>query len=186
MPKFARAGSSLGRPKAAYRSGSRKKIFSGDLEVASLFERSVIDDLRALKVPFSYEPDSLEIKLPLRGGHCTKCGASKNDLYKAGVYTVDIRLDGPVTAYVECKGRLTSFERTRLKALYAAWGDKFPLYLLLQRNNKLGGKSKTTYREWAEAVGFTVAVGAKLPHEWLINSGITVPVSAGDVTHELR
>jgi hypothetical protein len=158
--------------KFAYRSGPRKKILvqtpTGEMEVASGFEKKVIEDLFDRKIPFSYEPDSLEIKLPLRGGHCVKCGAAGKDLYKEGIYTVDIRLDAafPKLRYVECKGKLTSFERTRLKALYAAYGEKFQLYLLLQRDNYLNKGSKTRYSQWASSVGFTVAVGNSIPPEW--------------------
>jgi hypothetical protein len=159
----------MSKPRFAYRSGSRKRIFVGSLEVASGFEKKVIEDLLEKRVPFAYEPDSLEIKLPLRGGHCLKCSGTGKDLYKAGVYTVDIRLEAsfPKPRYVECKGKMTSFERTRLKALYAAWGDKFDLYLLLQRDNYLNKGSKTRYSQFAESVGFVTHVGDRIPDEWL-------------------
>jgi hypothetical protein len=140
------------------------------------FEKTVLEDLIKRGVPYSYEPDSLEIKLPLRGGNCTKCGGSGKDLYKSGVYTVDVRLEGkfPRLRYIECKGRLTPFERTRLKALYQAWGDKFDLYLLLQRDNYLNKGSKTRYSAWAESNGFTVSVGNTVPEAW-----ISVPSEGG-------
>lgn len=133
------------------------------------FEKTVLEDLIKRGVPFLYEPDSLEIKLPLRGGNCTKCGGTGKDLYKSGVYTVDIRLERPYERlrYVECKGRLTPFERTRLKALVQAWGDKVDLYLLLQRDNYLNKGSKTRYSTWALANGFTVSVGNTIPESWV-------------------
>lgn len=152
----------------AYRSRPKKMHTAGELTVDSGYEAKVLRDLQERGVPFSYNPDSLEIKLPLRGGNCTKCGASGKDLYKSGIFTVDVRYDGAQTRYIELKGRLTSFERTRLKALFAAWGDKFPLYILFQKgSNKLNKTSKTTYEDWARGVGFTVATGDKIPEEWV-------------------
>lgn len=156
--------SSLG----SYRSRPRKMHTAGDLTVDSGYEAKVLKDLQERGVPFSYNPDSLEIKLPLRGGNCTKCGASGKDLYKSGVFTVDVRYDGEETRYIELKGRLTSFERTRLKSLFLAWGQKFKLFILFQKgSNKLNKGSKTTYEEWARGVGFVTATGDKIPEAWV-------------------
>lgn len=146
----------------------REHKTAGGISVDSGFEAKVLSDLEARKVPFSYNPDSLEIQLPLRGGHCTKCGGSGKDLYKQGVFTVDVRYDGDETRYIELKGRLTSFERTRLKSLFLAWGKKFPLFILFQKGqNKLSKSSKTTYEDWARGVGFTVASGDRIPEAWV-------------------
>lgn len=173
------AAKAAGLPKRSFRGNYRsrpKRIHktAGGIEVDSGYEAKVISDLEARGVPFSYNPDSLEIKLPLRGGNCTKCGAGGKDLYKSGVYTVDIRLEGPedyqwpACRYVELKGRLTSFDRTRLKSLMAAWGQKFKLFLLFQKDNFINKGSKTRYTDWARGVGFTTAVGNSIPEEWTV------------------
>lgn len=167
-PKRAYLGSYRSRPK-------KKHTTEGGIVVDSGYEARVLSDLERRGVPFSYNPDSLEIKLPLRGGNCTKCGAGGKDLYKSGVYTVDVRLErnrlilpseSEQIRYIELKGRLTSFDRTRLKALYAAWGDKFKLFILFQRDNTINKGSKTRYTDWAKGVGFVTAVGDNIPEEW--------------------
>lgn len=166
LPKRSFRGSYRSRPK-------RVHTTVGGISVDSGYEAKVLSDLEERGIPFSYNPDSLEIQLPLRGGHCTKCGGSGKELYKSGVYTVDVRLEGPedyqwpTCRYVELKGRLTSFDRTRLKALWAAWGQKFKLFILFQRDNTINKGSKTRYSDWAKGVGFTVAVGDKIPQEWI-------------------
>ncbi len=116
-------------------------------------------------VEFEYEPDSLAIWLPVRGSKCGKCG-NLGPGSKSAVYTVDLRLSNG--RYVELKGKLGPTDRTRLKALYEAWGDKFPkpLSLLLQRDNWLTKAHKRRYSDWCRGVGFDTHVGDRIPDEW--------------------
>lgn len=131
------------------------------------YEVRVCKDLATRKVKYEYEPDALGIQLPVIGGECSECHAMAGYIVKNAVYTVDIRLANG--RYVECKGRLTSKDRTRLKALYRAWAGKFPrpLSVLLQKDNWCTKTHKERYSEWCRKIGFDVFVGNEIPPEWI-------------------
>lgn len=132
------------------------------------YEVKVCKDLASRGVRYEYEADSLAMFLPVVGGQCTACGASKGDICKSARYTIDIRLTNG--RYIECKGKLGSKERTRLKALYRAWSGKFPrpLSVLLQKDNWCTKLHKERYSSWCRKIGFDVAVGNSIPGEWLV------------------
>lgn len=144
---------------------AKKHTVNGHI-ARSGYEVAVCKDLATRKVAYEYEPDSLSIQLPVIGGECTECGARGAYIAKHAVYTVDLRLANG--RYIECKGKLTSKDRTRLKALCKAWADKFPrpLSLLVQRDNWITKKHKERYSGWARKIGFEVAVGTSIPEAW--------------------
>ena len=79
------------------------------------------------------------------------------------VYLPDFRLANGII--VECKGRLTSADRKKMKLVKMQHPDK-DIRLLFQFNNKLNPRSKTRYTDWAEKNGFVCAVGG-VPDAWL-------------------
>lgn len=156
------------KAKIAKRAVRRREYAVNGHIARSGYEVAVCKDLAARRVKYEYEPDSLAIQLPVVGGECTECGARGPYIAKNAVYTVDLWLANG--RYVELKGKLTSKDRTRLKALYKAWAGKFPrpLSLLFQKDNFTTKKHKERYSGWARKIGFEVAVGTSIPVEWTI------------------
>ena len=71
------------------------------------------------------------------------------------------------TMYVELKGVLTPADRTKMKCVLEQHKG-IDLRIIFQRAaNKIRKGSKTSYSDWAEAVGIKWAEGELLPVSWL-------------------
>lgn len=68
--------------------------------------------------------------------------------------------------YIETKGRLTSFDRTKLKAIKERHPD-VDLRLVLMSDNKIRKNSKVRYSDWCEKYGFPWCIGVGIPTKWL-------------------
>jgi hypothetical protein len=68
-------------------------------------------------------------------------------------YTPDFDVCGLTTStiYLETKGRLTSGDRKKMKAIVAQHPEKLLVMLFSKPENKINKGSKTTYSAWADA-----------------------------------
>lgn len=103
----------------------------------SKFEANVAHLLRKKKIKFGYETTKFPFTQPS----------------KDRTYTPDFELPMANT-FVECKGKLTSEDRSKL-----IWArDQNPnlrlILLFMRANNYIRKGSKTRYKDWAEKEGF--------------------------------
>lgn len=87
----------------------------------------------------------------------------KYEITESHKYTPDFTL--PNSIVLECKGRLTVFDRKKLIAVKANFPGLDLRLVFMYPNNKLSSKSKTRYWEWAEKHGFPWC-GPEIPEEW--------------------
>ena len=132
--------------KSGYRSGLEEKF------AASLEEKGI---------PFKYESERLIYSKPVRKGKCTECGATK--VVKLATYTPDFVLDNGTM--VECKGRLTATDRSKLLAVRAS-NPTLKLVLYFSIDNKLQKNGTKRYSDWAAEHDFDFSIGT-LPRRWL-------------------
>lgn len=114
------------------------------------YEKRVRDNIEKEKIRFSYE----DTHLPYTTSH---------------MYTPDFTLyseDGNRRLWVECKGRFTSFDRSKMLAVKEQHPDK-DIRFLFQVDNPIRKGSKTTNTMWAAKYGFKSAVGEVVPMEWI-------------------
>lgn len=78
-------------------------------------------------------------------------------------YLPDFRIDKN-GVIVECKGRLTVFDRVKHLLIKEQHPDK-DIRFVFMFDNKLSRASKTRYSEWCEKNGFQYAF-EKIPKEW--------------------
>lgn len=109
------------------------------------FERTLSAQLKSAKVAFEYEP----VKLPYVLNY---------------TYCPDFRLKNGI--YIEAKGVLDQFTRSKMIAVKKAHPDLDIRFVFQNGNNKLSKSSKTTYMKWAEKNGFPAAHGT-IPEDWL-------------------
>jgi hypothetical protein len=109
-------------------------------------EEKVADLLTNLGVKYEYE----STKVP----YILQCN-----------YTPDFLL--PNGIYLETKGRLTSEDRRKMKAVKAANPDTDIRFVFQAPYNKIYKGSKTTYAAWAEKSGFQWCAFHSIPIEWL-------------------
>ena len=125
------------------------------------FELALSKVLKANGIKFKYEPDVLPYYQPVRGGKCNHC--HHKDVVKRRAYTPDFKVG---LLYLEAKGKLTSAERTKFKAVK----DNHPsldIRFVFMRDNKIRKGSTVTYMDWAKQEGFPCCVGPNLPKEWI-------------------
>lgn len=67
--------------------------------------------------------------------------------------------------FVECKGRLTASDRTKMICVKENYPDEDIRFCFMAPTNKLYKGSKTSYSEWAEQKGFPWC-GPSIPKEW--------------------
>lgn len=65
---------------------------------------------------------------------------------------------------MECKGRLTVFDRVKHLLIKEQHPDK-DIRFVLQFDNKLNPRTKTRYSDWCKQHGFTYAM-EEIPKEW--------------------
>jgi hypothetical protein len=103
----------------------------------SKFEKNVAASLRKNKIKFGYETRTLRFVQPA----------------KARKYRPDFELQG-TSFVVECKGKLTAQDRTKLEWAQAQNPDVPIVILFMRSRNYLRKGSKTTYSDWATKAGF--------------------------------
>jgi hypothetical protein len=122
----------------------------------SKFEAKIADQLRSLRVSFSYESETLKYTSPVRSGTCLDCKGT--NVVKKRTYTPDFiittKKDGRV--YVEVKGRLTSRDRTKMLDVIKAHPG-IRLVMILQRDNKIKGSFK--YSDWLKKHSIEFYIG---------------------------
>lgn len=131
---------------------------SGVWIMRSGFERDQAARLIANDVLFDYESQSFEYIAKVHRGGCADCGSTNVGSRRS--YTPDFYF--PHTdIYVETKGRFTSAERTKMKAVLKQCGADIRMVFMSD------GKAtpKIRYSEWCELNDIQYAVGA-IPLEW--------------------
>jgi hypothetical protein len=78
---------------------------------------------------------------------------------------------------VEAKGRFTSKDRKKHKAIKLCHPDLDIRFVFARPSNKLGTKSKTTYAAWCAANGFEWAEKT-IPEEWFHEPPLTTRMEA--------
>lgn len=136
--------------------------FKTDGTYRSGFEKTIAQQLQHYGISFEYETEQLEYFKKQSSTHCNTCGSS--DVWKRHWYSPDFIIKGKTKFYVEVKGRFTSRDRTKMRAVKHAHPD-LDIRLLFQENQIIKGKKAERYSDWAERNGFKYAVG-KYPEEW--------------------
>jgi hypothetical protein len=101
----------------------------------SKFEAHVADQLKALKVPVSYETDAISYVIP-------------ESTHK---YKPDWKL--PNGAYIESKGIFDTADRQKILLVKKQHPDLKIYLLFYNANAKLYKRSKTSYAEWCDKNG---------------------------------
>ena len=109
-------------------------------------EGKVADLLSGLKVPYEYETTKLAYVL--------KCNYIPDFLLPNGIF-------------LEVKGRLTSEDRRKMKAVKKSNPDLDIRFVFQAPFNKIYKGSKTTYAKWAEKHGFPWCSYQTIPIDWL-------------------
>jgi hypothetical protein len=134
----------------------RRKPF--DKTVRSGFEARIKQNLEERGINYGYE----SLKLRYNANPCPHCGKPVT----VRTYTPDFILHGRLPVVVEAKGRFTSTERTKMRAVKRD-NPKIDIRFLFQRDQFIRAGSKTRYTSWAEAHGFPFAIGESIPQEWI-------------------
>jgi Phage endonuclease I len=135
----------------------------------SLFEKHVADWMYDRKIIYGYETIRLPYFLRERNKVvCPNCGPVFG--HSCHIYKPDF--DIPKSgAVIECKGKLTSVDRTKLLAIRKEYPE-LNLYLLFQRNNPVKKGGTKRYLDWAMEAGIPAAVfkgsndDDSIPSEW--------------------
>lgn len=128
------------------------------------FEGRVAAWLTQRKIKFEYEKHKLPFEKKVTNAYCAACKGT--DILQGKSYTPDWYLPS-YDLIIESKGRLTSFDRTKMERIRKAYPD-LNIRILFMRNEKYGER-RTRYVEWAERVGYICAVDTTgaVPSEWL-------------------
>jgi hypothetical protein len=123
-------------------------------------ERDVRQQLEDAGIKFEYEPEKLEYRKQVIRGIC-KCGNER--VYQRRWYIPDFVLENGIR--LECKGRLTSQDRSKLVAVKQQHPE-IDLRLLFGANNKINKNKQKRYMQWAAENGIKAAV-KEVPESWL-------------------
>jgi hypothetical protein len=123
-------------------------------------EREIHDQLTGVGIEFGYETEKIEYRRPVIRGIC-KCGNPK--VYQRRYYTPDFILENGIR--LECKGRLTSADRSKLVAVKLQH-PQIDLRMLFGANNKIDKNRPKRYSDWASENGIKFAIKV-VPESWL-------------------
>lgn len=128
------------------------------------YERKVAAWLTQRRIKFEYEKHKLFFEKNVANARCKEC--SSREVIQDKFYTPDWYLPA-YDLIIESKGRLTSFDRTKMERVKKAYPE-LNLRILFMRNERYGER-KTRYVEWAERVGYICAVSndGSIPSEWV-------------------
>lgn len=124
-------------------------------------ERRLAQQLDECGIPFEYETIKLEFNLKKRGV-CSDCGSKSVKLTRT--YNPDF-IFGDGAVIVEAKGRFTSPDRTKMKAIKEEHPDR-DIRMLFQRDNWVTSKKKQKYSDWCKKYGIPYAF-KEFPKEWI-------------------
>ena len=132
------------------------------------YEYQVRDNLRERGIEFGYESEVIEYKSRVRQGCCDSCGHCKVSQNRK--YTPDFLIEvftsrgfETETLYVEAKGRFTSKDRSKMRAVKAAHPEK-NIRMLFQKRSQ---KESNIVATWCEKNKFPYAFGTVIPDDWL-------------------
>jgi len=120
------------------------------LKYRSGFEETIAKSLHDKGIDFEYET----VKIPYVSSH---------------KYTPDLVFrndDGSVRQIIELKGRFTSSDRSKHKAIIAQHPDIKIKFVFMNANVKLNKNSKTTYGDWCDKHGIEWSHKV-IPSEWI-------------------
>lgn len=130
-----------------FKKRSRAKVLPSGMK--SKLEEDVASQLKKIKkIHYSYETDKFKYVI------------------KERTYIPDFTIVLPSGRifYIEAKGYLRPEDRTKMVAVKLA-NPNADIRFLFSKDNKLNGKSKTRYSEWADKHGFLYAIGT-VPRAW--------------------
>lgn len=145
----------------------------------SKFERRLADSLEKRGIEYGYETLTLDYHTKVRKGRCSKCG-SKQGVTQEHIYTPDFIIHGKsrlrskcdkargyskATLIVEAKGRFTSMDRTKMKAVKERHPDA-DIRFVFMGNNKIHKNSDMRYQDWCVKHGFPSAI-KEIPDDWI-------------------
>lgn len=133
------------------------------LAFRSKYERRVYESAKRRGIALDYEPRKFLHGVPVSGGVCLACGASKAEIVKRTTYTPDFRLANGT--FVESKGKFTSAMRTKLVS-FIKDHPTVKLRILFQRDNWITKAHAAKYSDWAYANSIEYAVGEEIPKSW--------------------
>jgi hypothetical protein len=155
--------------KPRYPRKTREERAKDNAPYKSKYEKTVAKWLEDNNVPFDYEGKTLPYEAPMRGS-CPNCGCTgvtRTRHYVPDFWVYPNGKLNPVGAFVlETKGRFTSEDRTKMKAIV----EQYPgvkVRMLFMRDNKLNKKSAVYYSHWAKKFGIEHSVGTFLPESWI-------------------
>lgn len=123
----------------------------------SYFEQTIAAWLDKNKIKYEYEQHSFKYKSRIKNGVCEVCGSSAVQLRE---YTPDFYFPD-YGFFVECKGRLDSNDRKKMRDFKRVNPD-VDVRILLQSNNLIeAGTGRTggdRYSDWCEKFGFRYAL----------------------------
>lgn len=139
-----------------------RRFYKGPYKgLRSEFERRIKRQLDEMGVKYEYEGEKIEYRTTVISGICTDCGARR--VYQKRKYTPDFTTSTGVR--IEVKGRLTSKDRSKLKAVI----DQHPgidLRIVFGSNNKLTKNKEKRYLDWAREMKMPSAL-KEIPSIWL-------------------
>jgi hypothetical protein len=123
--------------------------------------------LRERGIEFGYESEVLEYKSRVRNGICGD-GECDSAVYQKRKYTPDFifmfeGLQDDSKLYVEAKGRFTSKDKSKMRAVKATHPDK-DIRFLFQKRSK---KEMAIVGTWCIKNDFPFAFGTVVPEDWL-------------------
>jgi len=143
----------------------------------SKFEERLAASLTKRGIPYEYETLQLEYYTKVRGGVCDACGDEKQ-IYQRHWYTPDFILNkrevrvcntegstDDTRLIIEAKGRFTSSDRTKMKAVKEAHPE-LDIRFVFMGNNKIHKNSDMRYQDWTDKHGFPSTI-KEIPDEWL-------------------
>lgn len=130
-------------------------------DVRSGFEYRVCKDLDERNVPYSYEDTTVEYYKKVNNALCYECGS--HHAVRKHTYTPDLRIHR-TGILVECKGRFTAPERTKMKAVVES-NPHLDIRMLFQEDKYITKNKITTYTEWCEKQGIPYAI-EEVPSDW--------------------
>jgi len=146
----------------------------------SKFEERLAASLTKRGIPYEYETLQLEYYTKVRKGKCSKCGAQRG-VIQGHIYTPDFILSKGQTSstrsessssgnvhqqlIIEAKGRFTSSDRTKMKAVKEEHPE-LDIRFVFMGNNKIHKNSDMRYGDWCDKYNFPWTI-KEIPSEWI-------------------
>lgn len=129
----------------------------------SAYEARFAQWLESQKIKYEYEKHEVTYLQKVPRCVCQDCQST--DVKKVRTYLPDFYLPD-YNMYIETKGRFTSEDRSKMKAVCESNKD-LDIRMLFMADNWISTKKKSKYTDWCTSKGILSAVGVKLPKEWL-------------------